>query len=143
MKGTYILLLKLEKSVTLKHGKKTSQLKPGYYAYVGSAMGGFSKRIPRYFLGPQKKHWHIDHLLDHAKIAGLVMFHGKRLEEKIAGVLSSYFEGIEGFGASDLDVKTCLFRVDPVELFSLLGGFRENRDTRRPQKHRGKQDQGG
>ena len=143
MKGTYVLLLKLERSVTLKHGKKTSHLKPGYYAYVGSAMGGFSKRIPRYFLGPQKKHWHIDYLLDHAQIAGLIMFYGRRLEEKLSRVLSSHFEGIEGFGASDLRVRTCLFRVDPPELFSLLGGFHEDRDTRRSQKHRRKQDQGG
>lgn len=52
MKGTYVLLLKLEKGVGLKYGKKTSHLEPGYYAYVGSAMGGFFRRIPRYFSVP-------------------------------------------------------------------------------------------
>jgi Uri superfamily endonuclease len=143
MKGTYILLLKLEESVALRYGKKASHLEPGYYAYVGSAMGGFFKRIPRYFLGSRKKHWHIDYLLDHAQIAGLIMFSGRRIEEGISNVLSYHFEGIEGFGASDLRVKTNLYRVDPDKLFSLLGGFRENRDTRRAQKHRGKQNQSG
>ena len=143
MKGTYVLLLKLEKGVGLKYGKKTSHLEPGYYAYVGSAMGGFFRRIPRYFLGPGKKHWHIDYLLDHARIAGLIMFSGRNIEEEISNVLSYHFEGIESFGANDLRVKTNLYRVDPDKLFSLLGGFRENRDTRRAQKHRGKQNQSG
>ncbi|WP_233186269.1 DUF123 domain-containing protein [Thermotoga sp. KOL6] len=135
------MLLKLSKRITLKYGKKAARLEPGYYAYVGSAMGGFSKRIPRYFLGPEKKQWHIDYLLEYSQIAGLIMFQGKRIEEEVSRVLSYHFEGIGEFGASDLKVKTNLFRVVPSKLFSILGGFREDRNIRWSQKHRGKQDQ--
>ncbi len=122
MKGTYLLVLKLEYGVSIKDRWR---LEPGLYAYVGSAMNDLVARVSRHLRKEKKKHWHIDHLLEHAKILSVIMIPSElRLEESLSLALSERFDGPVGFGSSDLKVKTNLYRVDQIdELFKVIGGF--------------------
>jgi len=110
MKGTYVLFAQVPYEFTLKISDKEVLFKPGYYAYVGSALGGVEKRVERHFTQEKKLHWHIDHLLLHAKA---VDFLAAKTEERkecaVAEGLAKQSPGIDGFGSSDCKCETHLF----------------------------------
>jgi Uri superfamily endonuclease len=82
----------------------------GYYAYVGSAMGGFEARIGRYLRAERKRHWHIDYPLEWATVTGVILCEsGDRLECAIAEALRRELESIPGFGSSDCGCPGHLF----------------------------------
>jgi len=82
----------------------------GYYAYVGSAMGGFKSRLNRHLQGNRKPHWHIDYLLNKASITGIILCEtNDRVECTIAQALNDQFDSITGFGASDCQCRSHLF----------------------------------
>ena len=58
MVGSYILLIKLteEKEIAVG-GWQSIPFRDGYYAYVGSAMGGLQARIKRHLKRDKKLHW--------------------------------------------------------------------------------------
>lgn len=88
----------------------TIGLKAGYYAYVGSALGGLEARIGRHLGGRKKIHWHIDHLLTRARAVDVVL--GKSEERKecaVAAELAKNLSSIRGFGSSDCDCESHLF----------------------------------
>ncbi|WP_448521975.1 GIY-YIG nuclease family protein [Pseudothermotoga sp.] len=118
MKGSYLLLLKLDQKVSIKHWT----LEAGIYVYVGSAMGDLSTRVARHLRKHKRKHWHIDYLLEHAEVLSVIMLPSeRRLEEEISSALSKKFDGPKGFGSSDLKVKTNLYRLDDLdEFFKIL-----------------------
>lgn len=122
MKGAYLLVLKLEYGVSIKDRWR---LEPGLYVYVGSAMNDLVARVSRHLWKEKKKHWHIDHLLEHARILSVIMIPSElRLEESLSLALSKRFDGPAGFGSSDLKVKTNLYRVDEIgELFKVVSDF--------------------
>ena len=72
MKGSYILVVQLQKTIELligALGKLT--LKQGFYVYIGSAMGNsgsttLTNRVKRHVSNSESKkiHWHIDYFLD-------------------------------------------------------------------------------
>src|SRR4030042_6838251 len=72
MKGSYILVIFLDKDINLKIGKLGSFFfKKGFYYYVGSAMGSYGantlvNRVKRHLRNSnkQKTHWHIDYFLN-------------------------------------------------------------------------------
>lgn len=64
-KGAYVLLLDLARPSRLEFGPFAgSTLRPGCYAYLGSARGsgGLRARLLRHFRADKKVHWHIDRL---------------------------------------------------------------------------------
>jgi len=68
VRGTYALLLVLDKETAITVGKLASfSFPPGYYLYVGSAQGGLTSRVRRHIRGGKKLHWHIDYLRQEAK----------------------------------------------------------------------------
>ena len=77
----------------------------GYYVYAGSALNGLNARLERHLRTVKKNHWHIDFLLEHARIIEIwYCFSGERLEckwntaiTKLPGVETS----VDGFGSSD------------------------------------------
>jgi len=74
VKGSYILLIQLSEQQRLIIGSlKAFHFPRGYYAYVGSAMGGFKSRLSHYLSSNKKPHWHIDYLLQKASIIGIVL----------------------------------------------------------------------
>ena len=60
-KGSYLLLLFLEKEKVLQVGKLgTFTFQKGWYCYVGSAMNNLQARIERHLKIEKKLRWHID-----------------------------------------------------------------------------------
>jgi Uri superfamily endonuclease len=115
MKGSYILIIKLDKDKTIQIGKKQQKIffKKGYYAYIGSAMNGLEQRINRHLRKNKKFHWHIDYLLEHSKIEKIYYLEStKRKECEIAKKFNQEFENISDFGCSDCKCKSHLFYSD-------------------------------
>lgn len=70
-KGSYLLGMCLDKSVTLAVGRLGRFTFPaGYYVYAGSARGpgGLSTRLARHRRREKRFHWHVDYLLAHARL---------------------------------------------------------------------------
>lgn len=116
-KGTYILLLKNERSFSIKVGKLGAvALEPGYYLYVGSALGagGVKARVGRHIKKQKRQHWHIDYIRSKLALETVwVRYSDARKEHDWAGMLSasSLFSAIENFGCSDCDCQSHLFRT--------------------------------
>jgi N-glycosylase/DNA lyase len=71
MKGIYCLVSYLDKNKRIAIGGLGEVgFRHGYYCYIGSAMTNLEKRIERHYSKKKKHHWHIDYLLDHAKLIG-------------------------------------------------------------------------
>jgi len=111
LKGSYILLIKLSEGQTIKiGGLKTIHFPGGYYAYVGSAMGGFKSRLRHHLNDNKRLHWHIDYLLQKASISSIILGEtNDRAECAVAQALSRQFDSIPGFGSSDCKCQSHLF----------------------------------
>jgi len=114
MRGTYVLLIRAPYDFTLKIGGLGKiPIKAGYYAYVGSALGGLKGRIGRHLKREKTLHWHIDYLLTRAQVVDVVQAQSEtRKECEIARELMKYFPYVQGFGSSDCHCKSHLF-FDP------------------------------
>lgn len=118
--GTYALLLKLDRQERITVGKLgTFDFPAGYYLYVGSALGpgGLQARLARYQRGSRsssqpgfsqtgtKLHWHVDYLLQRARLVEVwSVASEERLECKwseVARGLSGAQGPVRGFGSSD------------------------------------------
>ncbi len=111
MKGSYVLLIQLPEEQTITIGSlKATYFPRGYYAYVGSAMGGFKSRLNRHLKSDKKPHWHIDYLLQKASIRDVILCETEeRAECTIAQTLSCQFDSIPSFGSSDCKCRSHLF----------------------------------
>lgn len=121
--GVYILILKLEMTGSYAIGKLGSQDFPaGFYCYVGSALNNLEARIERHLRQEKKLHWHIDYLLQHARITDIVYAEipknkkpsGKPLttECRLARHLAKSLAEIKGFGCSDCRCSSHLFYTE-------------------------------
>lgn len=81
----------------------------GAYAYVGSAAGGLRGRLRRHLRAEKRTRWHIDYLLERARIERVLTCYGDRSECAIARTLAARFEAVPGFGASDCRCRGHLF----------------------------------
>jgi len=90
VKGSYVLLIELPEEQTITTGSlETLRFPRGYYAYVGSAMGGLKSRLSHHLQGNRKPHWHIDYLLQKASINSVTVCETEhRVECTIAQALS-------------------------------------------------------
>jgi Uri superfamily endonuclease len=111
MNGSYVLLIQLAKEQTITTGSLKAICFPGgYYAYVGSAMGGLKSRLSHHLKESRKPHWHIDYLLPTASIKDIILCEAEvRLECTIAQTLSRQFDSIPRFGSSDCHCRSHLF----------------------------------
>ncbi len=109
--GSYILLIKLPEEQPITVGSlKTIYFPGGYYAYVGSALGGLKSRLNRHLRIDKKIHWHIDYLLQKATIKDIIICETEdRAECTIAQALAHQFDSIPGFGSSDCKCRSHLF----------------------------------
>jgi Uri superfamily endonuclease len=110
-KGSYVLLIELPEEQTITIGSlKAVHFHPGYYAYVGSALGGFKSRLNRHLKEDKRPHWHIDYLLPKASITDIIINETEdRVECALAQALKSQFDSIPGFGSSDCKCHSHLF----------------------------------
>ena len=111
MKGTYLLFIKIIKSVEITIKGKSSLLNAGYYIYIGSAFGagGLSSRLHRHLRKIKKKHWHIDQIT--SSTFSEIICIGVLLKQRVECELSKIIGDIEktvpitGFGNSDCEKK--------------------------------------
>ncbi len=106
-----MLLIELTEEQTITIGSlKAIYFPRGYYAYVGSAMGGIISRINRHLKSDKKPHWHIDYLLEKASISEIILCEtNDRVECTIAQALNGQFDSIPSFGSSDCKCRSHLF----------------------------------
>ena len=109
--GSYILIVHLQEVVTIEPGSLGKHLfSAGYYAYVGSAMGGLKPRLRRHFSKDKIPRWHIDYLTKKAAISSIIVLESTlRVECSIAKALEPQFASVAGFGCSDCDCSSHLF----------------------------------
>ncbi len=137
MKGSYVLLIELPEAQTITIGSlKAIYFLRGYYAYVGSAMGGFKSRLNRHLKSDKKPHWHIDYLLEKASISQIILCETKdRAECAVAQALSCQFDSIPGFGSSDCKCRSHLFfatdKMKPTIMATLSSLFLQPRLAQR------------
>lgn len=112
MKGTYTLVIRLEKEARIEVQKLGSFiLRKGYYAYTGSALGdgavSLQNRVERHLKKRKVKHWHIDFLVasKNATVNCVVAAESSVNRECQVNSTIKEVEGatvpIVGFGASD------------------------------------------
>jgi Uri superfamily endonuclease len=111
MKGSYVLLIRVEKARKINIGRLgVLEFRPGFYAYVGSGMNNLEKRVSRHLGSRKKFFWHIDYLLQRAGIVEVFQAESReRLECGIAGRLAKKLSSVPRFGSSDCRCKSHLF----------------------------------
>jgi len=112
----------LSEAQTIAVGSLGPSLFPrGYYAYVGSALGGFRSRLDRHLRTNKKVHWHIDYLLQHASLDAIVICEAKqRIECTIAQTLARQFQSVPRFGTSDCHCRSHLFFATDDMVLSVI-----------------------
>lgn len=122
MKGTYLLLMELHDDASIMVGKQgVVDFPKGCYVYVGSALNGLERRIQRHLRIDKKVHWHIDYLLPHGEVVDIFYHENSRLQEcAVARMLEKRFFGVPGFGCSDCECSSHLFRATPKEISSVV-----------------------
>ncbi len=110
-RGSYVLLMGLPEECDIAVGSLGNiRFACGYYAYVGSALGGFRSRLNRHLRAEKKPHWHIDYLLEKATLDVIITGESpERTECTIALELARQFSSVHGFGASDCRCGSHLF----------------------------------
>jgi Uri superfamily endonuclease len=107
--GTYTLILEISESIIITVGALGAKYFPkGLYTYTGSALGlsqNLKTRIARHLRRVKRRRWHIDYLLEDARIVCVAYcVNSSRLECCVAKALKET-EGamviVRGFGASD------------------------------------------
>lgn len=105
-KGTYVLVLQVAQLKRMEIGQLgTFDIRPGFYAYVGSALGagGLRARIMHHLEAVAAPHWHIDYLMGFAvPLEVWYAVSDRRLERSWVELLESRFRcPIPQFGSSD------------------------------------------
>lgn len=137
--GTYALVIALNAAFRLVVGRLgVCTLQPGYYVYVGSALGGLSGRVGRHLRSEKKLHWHIDYLLQRASIVQVWYALGQDKLECVWNVIVNDLPGAEtsipGFGASDCKCSSHLTYFPDEPPFDLFG--EKLRQSALPQVHK-------
>lgn len=123
--GGYLLLMELSEPRSILVGKLGCiAFSRGFYVYVGSARNGFKPRLNRHLTRGKKHHWHIDYLVEDARIREIVMVRSEsRIECLLAQFMDSRMAGIPGFGCSDCRCHSHLYFTSEEQ--TLRGCVRE------------------
>lgn len=107
LKGSYALIINLEKDARLTIGRRgTFAFPAGLYLYAGSALNGLESRVRRHLRQEpaKKRHWHIDYLTAIAPVCQVWWAaDNQRRECAWAGIARERGGKVvaPGFGASD------------------------------------------
>ena len=131
-RGSYIVVLRLPRDRRIAVGSLGEvRLRKGWYLYIGSAMQGLTRRIARHQRLTKRKHWHIDHLREHAAFVAAIPIRSSADQEcGIAAALRDRADWqVPGFGCSDCSCASHLFGMqqDPFlsrEFIAMLLHFR-------------------
>jgi len=124
-KGTYALLIALDKEVPIAVGRLgLFTFPPGYYIYVGSAQSGLYPRVKRHLKGEKRLRWHIDYLLEFAQVAEVWYAPGRESQEcfwcQIAREMPQGEIPAKGFGSSDCRCPSHLIHFPTPPSFVLF-----------------------
>jgi Uri superfamily endonuclease len=129
--GSYILLIELSQSQKIVVGALGAITFPrGFYAYVGSAMGGLKSRINYHLREKESPHWHIDYLLKRAQVIQVIFCEmEERVECALAQTLAEGLISAPGFGCTDCKCRSHLYfgeeedglRAKIIQAFNELG----------------------
>jgi len=126
-KGAYVLVIVLDRQLTVEAGGRTGELRTGYYAYAGSAHGpgGLRARVARHLRRNKRLHWHVDQLTEAGRIEGIAF--ARRASEcdlatRLADTVGNTVP-LPGFGSSDCrDCQSHLIgladKVSPVSVIT-------------------------
>lgn len=119
MNGVYQLLIYMPQKNLIRVGKKgTFNFPKGYYVYTGSAKRSLKSRIKRHLKKNKRKFWHIDYLLPHARIKGIVIHpqKGECYWNRRLAMLKEAKITVPGFGSSDCNCVAHLlyFKRRPI-----------------------------
>jgi len=115
--GTYALVLRSASSAAVQIGRRDRLIvEPGYYIYVGSALGpgGVRARVSRHFRGARNRHWHIDYLRAvSSPVCAWYRYAPFNLEHQWARAVADMpgTAGVKGFGCSDCRCDAHLFAM--------------------------------
>ena len=121
------------------------RLQPGYYLYLGSALGpgGLRARIAHHQKPSFRPHWHIDYLRAHTRLERIWYSYGAQRREHLWAEAMQAAPGasapLRGFGASDCACESHLFflqkplslRAFAARLRLLSTGEQSNQQTQR------------
>lgn len=123
MYKTYILILKLNKNLSIEIGKIGKIfLKKGYYLYVGSGKRNLEKRIQRHIKREKNIYWHIDYLTSNKNFSIKEIYLFDKLNEcRLAKIfIEKNFSYIINFGSSDCNCKSHLFFSENLKNFKIV-----------------------
>ncbi len=130
VRGTYILILRLDRRRTLQIGRLGRFRFPaGYFAYVGSALGrgGLGGRLKHHLNPFAPSRWHIDALRKVAHLDQVWLARGEEIQEHLwAALLHESMNGevpAKGFGSSDCRCLAHLFRFQECPSWDLFRGL--------------------
>lgn len=114
--GTYALVMSAAANASVRIGRLGDlRLRPGFYVYVGSALGpgGVRARLAHHIRPSSRPHWHIDYLKVHAAVEQVWYCHNRVSREHEWGRCLAAMRGasmpMPGFGASDCRCRSHLF----------------------------------
>jgi len=126
--GTYALVLAASKRQRISVGKlRTFEVRPGFYVYVGSALGpgGLAARIGRHARQEKTLRWHVDYLRAVTDLVEVWFRPGRQRREcswaeRLAGMPGAGTP-MPGFGASDCGCRSHLFYFEERPMPTIAG----------------------
>jgi Uri superfamily endonuclease len=125
--GVYALFCQLDRETRIEVGRLGPlRLRPGLYAYVGSALGpgGLRARLEHHSRLAAAPRWHIDYLRRHAAVERIWFRYGtEKVECAWASAMLAMGGAVlaPGFGSSDCRCRSHLFwfeRMPALERFA-------------------------
>ena len=115
-RGVYLLVLKLKDIQRIQLGKLSEIcFKAGIYLYIGRARRGLRARLERHMRDNKKLFWHIDYLLQKAKIEEVWIkrdvFDECGVVLEIKKILKDSSSAIRNVGSSDCRCPAHLFYI--------------------------------
>lgn len=117
--GTYALILRATSRQTAQVGRLGRlAMQPGFYVYVGSALGpgGLKARVGHHLRPVKRRHWHIDYLRRETECVAVWYAYGTVRQECAWADAFSSLRGstipLPGFGSSDCRCPAHLFFFD-------------------------------
>ncbi|MCC7104352.1 MAG: GIY-YIG nuclease family protein [Chloroflexi bacterium] len=127
--GCYVLVLRLTRPTRLTVGRLGRlQLQPGWYVYVGSALGGLGPRLARHARRGKPLRWHVDYLREIASLEAVWVRPGTEPVEcltaqQISALPTTTVPALR-FGSSDCRCRTHLFAFEQPPDLCLDAGWR-------------------
>jgi Uri superfamily endonuclease len=114
--GTYALLLSSATDTVIRVGRLGNlRLQPGFYVYVGSALGsgGVRGRLGHHMRPAERPHWHIDYLRKKTTLEAVWFCYNRKPQEHAWAKRFAAMPGasvpMAGFGSSDCACESHLF----------------------------------